>query len=62
MAKSISISLRLGAELLEQVHAIAKREDIPASYILRRLIKNGLQADHKKVQSAQAELPSGWDE
>ena len=47
MAQTTVITLRVGADLQETIRAMAQKEEIPASYIIRRLIKAGLSAEGK---------------
>ena len=51
MAQTTVISLRLGADLQETIRVMAQKEEIPASYIIRRLIKAGLHAEGKHLPS-----------
>jgi predicted transcriptional regulator len=47
MTQTTVITLRVSTELQEQIKAIAQKEEIPASYIIRRLLKAGLVAEGK---------------
>jgi predicted transcriptional regulator len=49
MAQTTVITLRVGTDLQEQIKAMAQKEEIPASYIIRRLIKAGLSAEGKHL-------------
>jgi predicted transcriptional regulator len=51
MAQTTVITLRVGTDLQEQIRAMAQKEEIPASYIIRRLIKAGLHAEGKHLAS-----------
>ena len=51
MAQTTVITLRVGTDLQEQIRAMAQKEESPASYIIRRLIKAGLHAEGKHLQS-----------
>ena len=51
MAKNTVITLRISEELQATIQAIASKEEIPASYIIRRLIKAGLNAEGKHLAS-----------
>jgi predicted transcriptional regulator len=52
MAQSTVITLRISTDLQEQIKTMAQKEEIPASYIIRRLIKAGLHAEGKHMQSS----------
>jgi predicted transcriptional regulator len=47
MAKTTVITLRVDTELQQILQAMAQKEEIPASYVIRRLIKAGLKAEGK---------------
>ena len=49
MAKNTVITLRISEELQATIQAIASKEEIPASYIIRRLIKAGLHAEGRHL-------------
>jgi predicted DNA binding CopG/RHH family protein len=51
MAKNTVITLRISEELQATIQAIASKEETPASYIIRRLIKAGLHAEGKHLAS-----------
>ena len=50
MAQTTVITLRVSTDLQETIKAMAQKEEIPASYIIRRLIKAGLHAVGKHTQ------------
>ena len=47
MATTTVITLRINTDLQEVIRTIAQNEEIPASYVIRRLIKAGLKAEGK---------------
>jgi predicted transcriptional regulator len=49
MTKTTVITLRVSTELQNTIQAMAQKEEIPASYIIRRLIKAGLNAEGKHL-------------
>jgi hypothetical protein len=49
MTKTTVITLRVSTELQNAIQAMAQKEEIPASYIIRRLIKAGLHAEGKHL-------------
>jgi hypothetical protein len=51
MTKNTVITLRIDEELNSIIQAIVQKEEIPASYIIRRLIKAGLHAEGKHLAS-----------
>lgn len=51
MAQTTVITLRVGSDLQEVIKAMSQKEEIPASYIIRRLIKAGLHAEGKHLPS-----------
>jgi antitoxin component of RelBE/YafQ-DinJ toxin-antitoxin module len=51
MTKNTVITLRIDEELNNIIQAIVQKEEIPASYIIRRLIKAGLHAEGKHLAS-----------
>jgi hypothetical protein len=51
MAQTTVITLRVSTELQSTIQGMAQKEEIPASYILRRLIKAGLNAEGKHLAS-----------
>lgn len=59
--KSTIITLRLSLELYGQCKAVADKEEIPLSYVIRRAIKKGLNAESKPVpKSTEVEMPE-WE-
>jgi len=61
MANTTVITLRVGSDLQEVIKAMAQKEEIPASYIIRRLIKAGLKAEGKLPTTVKTtELPD-WE-
>jgi predicted transcriptional regulator len=63
MAKSTPITLRLDTELYNVLQDIAKREEIPASYVIRRALRKGLGLDPAKanIRDTTAELAESWE-
>lgn len=62
MAQTTVITLRVSTELQQMIQGMAQKEEIPASYIIRRLIKAGLNAEgkHLPAQVKTTELPE-WE-
>lgn len=64
MVKSIPITLRLDTEIYTAIKRIATQEQIPASYVIRRLLRKGL--DLKPGQTIapvteELKMPDGWE-
>lgn len=51
MTHSTVITLRIDEQLNGAIQAIVQKEEIPASYVLRRLLKAGLNAEGKHLAS-----------
>ena len=49
MTKNTVITLRIDEQLNNAIQSIVQKEEIPASYIIRRLIKAGLNAEGKHL-------------
>jgi antitoxin component of RelBE/YafQ-DinJ toxin-antitoxin module len=47
MAKTIVITLRIEEDTYNTCKAIAEKEEIPASYVIRRALKRGLNTESK---------------
>ena len=61
MSKSVVVTLRVDQEVYNQYKAQAESEDIPITYVLRRVLKRGINAESKpQVKSTTATLPS-WE-
>lgn len=59
--KSTIITLRLSHELHDLCKAVADKEEIPVSYVIRRAIKKGLNTESKPVvKSTEVEMPE-WE-
>lgn len=58
--KSEVITLRLDKELMEACKVIAKREEIPMSYVIRRALKKGLSYSASTKSEDDLSLPD-WD-
>lgn len=64
MSKSTPITLRLDTKLYDAVKAIAAKEDIPASYVIRRLLRRGLGIAPTTTAGTAAEdlkMPEDWE-
>lgn len=48
MEKEITMSVRVKSEFAEKIFNIARREECPYSYILRRAIKYYLESENEK--------------
>jgi response regulator of citrate/malate metabolism len=51
MTKNTVVTLRIDEQLNNTIQSMAQKEEIPASYIIRRLIKAGLNAEGKHLPS-----------
>lgn len=59
--KTTVITLRLDTKLLEAIRSQANKEELPMSYIIRKAIKTGLNAENKPVpKSTEVEMPD-WE-
>ena len=58
--KSKVLSLRLEQDLLENLQAIADREGIPLSYIIRRALRKALNMPVSGKESP-VKLPDSWE-
>ena len=58
--KSKVLSLRLEQDLLENLQAIADREGIPLSYIIRRALRKALNMPVSSKESP-VKLPDCWE-
>ena len=58
--KSKVLSLRLEQDLLESLQAIADREGIPLSYIIRRALRKALNMPVSSKESP-VKLPDTWE-
>lgn len=58
--KSKVLSLRLEQDLLENLQAIADREGIPLSYIIRRALRKALNMPVSSKESP-VKLPDSWE-
>jgi predicted DNA binding CopG/RHH family protein len=60
--KTTVITLRIATDLLETIRSQANKEELPMSYIIRRAIKAGLNAETKPViKSTTTTLPEDWE-
>jgi len=59
--KSSVITLRLDTETYNVLQDIAKREEIPVSYVLRRALKKGLNLPILAKEQERIGLPENWD-
>jgi predicted transcriptional regulator len=58
--KTAVLTLRLDTELMDLCKAIAKREEIPVSIVIRRAIRKGLNATGLTSRTDGDQLPD-WD-
>ena len=58
--KNTVITLRLDTETYNVVHEMAKKEEIPVSYVLRRAIKKGLNLPILAKEQNRLDLPD-WE-
>mgnify|MGYP003332777103 CR=1 FL=1 len=58
--KNTVITLRLDTETYNVVHAMAKKEEIPVSYVLRRALKKGLNLPVLAKEQDRLALPD-WE-
>ena len=66
MSNSTVITLRIKTDLYNEVKAVAEKEDIPASFVIRRAIKRGLAMPHTSTKPTQpvqkiAEFNEEWE-
>ena len=60
--KTTVITLRLDTKLLETIRSQANKEEIPMSYVIRKAIRTGLNAESKPVvKSTETTLPEDWE-
>jgi predicted transcriptional regulator len=58
--KTAVLTLRLDTDLMDLCKAIAKREEIPVSIVIRRAIRKGLNATGLTSRTDGDQLPD-WD-
>jgi predicted transcriptional regulator len=61
MSKTTVVTLRLNTDLQEVIRTIAQNEEIPASYVIRRLIKAGLKAEGKLPATVKTTQLPDWE-
>ena len=52
MANSTIVTLRLSTEIYGVIRAIAEKDDIPVSFVIRRALKKGLGIQQSATPSA----------
>lgn len=58
MANSTVVTLRVNTDLYNVIKAVAEKEDIPASFVIRRAIKRGLTPQHPDTSDIAQSLAS----
>ena len=57
MANSTIVTLRLSTEIYGVIRAIAEKDDIPVSFVIRRALKKGLGLQHPTTSAHTANTP-----
>lgn len=58
MANSTIVTLRLSTEIYGVIRAIAEKDDIPVSFVIRRALKKGLGLQQSTTSANTANTPA----
>lgn len=58
MANSTIVTLRLSTEIYGVIRAIAEKDDIPVSFVIRRALKKGLGLQQSTTSTNTANTPA----
>lgn len=61
MAKSTPITLRLDTDIYNALKSISEKEEIPTSYVIRRILRKGLNLT-QSTATTEIKMPDNWEE